>query len=772
MCSVGSGPVRSLVCRSVYFGQNQTLMNPWSGFRSADRPDTDILQRQTQLKQVTQNIKSGKLDIADLPEPMASPGELVIANAASLISAGTEKMVMGLAKKSLIGKARSRPDHARRVIQKMKTEGFFETIRQVRAKLGEPIPMGYSSAGVVVACGDGVQGYQVGDRVASNGPHAGVVAVPVNLCARIPDSVSYDHASFAVVGSIALQGVRLSKVTLGESVMVIGLGLVGQMTVMVLKAAGCRVLATDLDPGKCELALKLGADIAKPGLSASQVESLTGGVGADAVIITAATESNAPIELSADAVRRRGRVVLVGVVGLDIPRTPFYMKEAEFTVSCSYGPGRYDADYEQRGHDYPPGYVRWTEQRNIQAVLHMIAADQLNVEALISHRFTIDNATQAYDMVYGNTEPYLGIVLQYPETDPQEPARSISMSAAGKAKGDVGIGVVGAGNFARMTMVPAIQSCAGVAMRSICSHRGVTAKSLAEQFGFATVATDSGALLADDSVDAVFLLTRHDQHADQVLAAVKAGKHVFVEKPLAITGEQVLAIEAALAEKGDQAPLLMVGFNRRFSQAAVKVRAFFEKVEAPITVAFRFNAGEIPADSWVQHQTEGGGRIIGEACHAIDLATYLTGSEPVRVYAECIGGPNAPAITDDQSFITVRHANGSISSIAYLAGGDKAMPKERIEILGGGKMAIIDDFREVQLSSGGKLEKHKLTGKGHAEEVQAFVKAVKQGGAAPISWSELRSVSLASILAVRSLREGVPFVVPSAGLIDGDEVQG
>lgn len=715
------------------------------------------------MKQVTQNIKSGKLDLADLPEPLASPGELVIANAASLISAGTEKMVMGLAKKSLIGKARARPDHARRVLQKIKTDGLLETVRQVRAKLGEPLPMGYSSAGVVVACGDGVQGYQVGDRVASNGPHAGVVVVPVNLCARIPDDVSYDHASFAVVGSIALQGVRLSKVNLGETVMVIGLGLVGQVTVMILKAAGCRVLATDLDPGKCDLAMQLGADVSKPGLSASQVESLTGGIGADAVIITAATQSNAPIELSADAVRRRGRVVLVGVVGLDIPRTPFYMKEAEFTVSCSYGPGRYDANYELRGQDYPAGYVRWTEQRNIQAVLDMIASGRIDVEPLISHRFEIDNATQAYDMVYGNTEPYLGVVLQYPETDPQTQQRTITMSAAGKPAGQVGIGVVGAGNFARMTMVPAIQKCDGVALRSICSHRGVTAKSLAELAGFSTVATDTKALMSDESVDAVFLLTRHDQHADQVLASIKAGKHCFVEKPLALTCEQVLAIEDALVEAGDEAPLLMVGFNRRFSQAAVKARAHFAKVEAPLTVSFRFNAGDIPADTWVQHPEEGGGRIIGEACHAIDLAIYLIGSEVVRVYAHGIGGPNAPEITDDQCFITCQHGNGSVSNVAYLAGGDKAMTKERIEVLGGGKMAVIDDFRELTLASGGKIEKQKTSGKGHAEEVQAFIKAVKQGGDCPIKWSELRSVSLASILAVRSMREGVAIVVPNAG---------
>ncbi len=721
------------------------------------------------MKQVTQNVRSGKLGLVDLPEPMAGPGELLIANAASLISAGTEKSVMGLAKKSLIGKARSRPDHARRVLEKIRNEGLFETIRQVKAKLSEPLPMGYSSAGVVVACGDGVQGYQVGDRVASNGHHAGVVAVPVNLCGRIPDAVPYEHACFAIVGSIALQGVRLGRVSLGESALVIGLGLVGQLTVMILKAAGVRVIATDLDPGKCELALKLGADIAKPNMGASQVEALTGGHGADAVLITAATESNGPIELSADAVRKRGRVVLVGVTRIDIPRAPFFQKEAEFTVSCSYGPGRYDPDYEVRGHDYPLGFVRWTEQRNIQAVLDMMAVGQLDVEPLISHHFDIDDAEKAYDMVYGNTEPYLGVVLRYPETDPQQPERKITMNASPKPAGSVGIGVVGAGNFARVTMVPAIQQCQGASLRTIASARGVSAQSLGEQFGFAHVATDDNAVYADDAVDAVFVLTRPKSHASQSIAALKAGKHVMVEKPLGITIDEVMAVEDTLAELGDKAPILMVGFNRRFSQACRKVRSLFEKVEQPITVSFRFNAGHIPADSWIQHDQESGGRIISEACHAIDTAAYLVGSPPVRVYAECIGGPNAPKITDDQCFITLRHANGSVSSVGYLAGGDKAMPKERFEVLGGGRMAVIDDFREVELSAGGKIEKHKLVGKGHAEEVQAFLKAIREGGEAPISWPELRAVSLASILAVRSMREGVAFVVPDAGAPDLDE---
>lgn len=691
----------------------------------------------------------------ELPEPLALPGELLIANVASLISAGTEKSIMGLAKKSLIGKARSRPDHVRRVLEKVRNEGLFETLRQVRAKLDEPMSMGYSSAGVVLACGHGVSRYKVGDRVASNGPHAGVVTVPVNLCARIPEGVTYDHASFAVVGSIAMQGVRLSKVSLGESALVIGLGLVGQLAVMILKAAGVRVIATDLDPEKCALALKLGADVASSNLAVQQTRTFSNGYGLDAVLITAATESNAPIELAAAAIRQRGRVVLVGVTRIDIPRAPFYEKEAEFTVSCSYGPGRYDPEYEIEGRDYPLGFVRWTEQRNIQAILDLMATKKLDVEPLISHRFLIDKADKAYEMVFRNTEPYLGVLLQYPEVDEMKSVRTISMGALKNLKDGIGIGVIGAGNFARLTMLPAIQKCSNVSFHSIVSARGITAQNLGKQFGFSSVTTDESSMLNDQGVNSVFLLTRPNLHASQTIAALRAGKNVFVEKPLALTIHELEEIEQVLLEL-KKPPLLMVGYNRRFSPACRTVRAFFKEISEPLTLSFRFNAGSIPADSWVQKD---GGRIIGEACHAIDTAAYLIGSPVVRVYAESIGGPYAPEITDDQCFITTRHANGSISSIAYLAGGDRAMSKERIEVLGGGRMAIIDDFREVLLASNGKIKKQKTSGKGHQEEVQAFINAVRLNENAPIRWEELRAVSLASILAVRSLREGIPFEI-------------
>lgn len=694
----------------------------------------------------------------ELPEPLALPGELLIANVASLISAGTEKSIMGLAKKSLIGKARSRPDHVRRVLEKVRNEGLFETLRQVRAKLDEPMSMGYSSAGVVLACGHGVSGYKVGDRVASNGPHAGVVTVPVNLCAQIPEGVTYDHASFAVVGSIAMQGVRLSKVSLGESALVIGLGLVGQLAVMILKAAGVRVIATDLDPEKCALALKLGADVASSNLSVQQTKTFSNDYGVDAVLITAATESNAPIELAAAAIRQRGRVVLVGVTRIDIPRAPFYEKEAEFTVSCSYGPGRYDPEYEIEGRDYPLGFVRWTEQRNIQAVLDLMGSKKLDVEPLISHRFLIDQADKAYEMVFGNTERYLGILLQYPEVDVTKSVHTISMGTPTNTKDDIGIGVVGAGNFARLTMLPAIQKCRKIAFRTIVSARGITAQSLGKEFGFSSITTDESSMLNDQDIDSVFLLTRPNLHASQTIAALRAGKNVFVEKPLAISIQEIKEIEQSLLDL-KKPRILMVGFNRRFSKACCKVHDFFKDVTEPLTVSFRFNAGSIPVDSWVQNENVSGGRIIGEACHAIDTVTFLTGSPPVRVFAESIGGPSAPAITDDQCFITIRHANGSISSIAYLAGGDRSMPKERIEALGGGKMAVIDDFREVTLASGGKVRKYKTSGKGHVEEVKAFVDTLRSGENPPIEWKDLRSVSLASILAVQSIREGIPFEV-------------
>jgi predicted dehydrogenase/threonine dehydrogenase-like Zn-dependent dehydrogenase len=714
------------------------------------------------VQQLIQNVRSGELRVATVPEPMVRPGHVLIANACSVISAGTEKMVVELAKKSLLGKARERPDHVRRVLEKLRNEGFFNTVRQVLEKLDEPMTMGYSSAGVVLACGAGVQSFKPGERVASNGPHAGVVCVPKNLCARVPDAVPFDQAAFTVLGSIALQGVRLARVGLGDSVFVVGLGLIGQIAVALLRANGCRVFGTDLDAEKCRLAIRMGAEQAEPSLGASQVMELTRGLGADAVLLTASTKSDGPVALAGDAVRAKGRVVAVGAVGLNLPRRPYYFKEAEFVVSCSYGPGRYDPEYEERGHDYPTAHVRWTEQRNMQAVLDLMGAGRLDLSPLITHRFPIADAEAAYRLIETRSEPYVAMVLEYPTPEARPVDSRIELRAA-PGNGKVGIGCLGAGNFARMVLLPAIQKTGTLQPRILCSASGLTAVHSGQKLGFEAATADENELFRDAGVRAVFILTRHDQHARQVVKGLRAGKHVFVEKPLALTVEELEEIESALEAASDSKPLLMVGFNRRFSPAAVRVKEFFAAVHGPLTVSIRFNAGAIPADHWTQDEIVGGGRIIGEACHAIDLATFLTGSLPVRVFAESIGGPNAPTITDDQCFITLRHANGSVSNIAYLAGGDKAFPKERVEVLGGGRLAVIDDFGKITTSSGGKTKKVRSwqQNKGHREEVAAFAKALAEGGPCPISWRELYAVSLASILAVRSIREDVPLEIAS-----------
>ncbi len=712
------------------------------------------------MKQVIQNIRNGELSVNAVPAPAVVPGEVLIVNQSSLVSAGTEKMVMDLAKKSLLGKARERPDQVRRVLEKIRNEGLMNTIQQVRRKLDEPMTMGYSSAGVVVACGANVQHFKPGDRVASNGPHAEVVSVPVNLCAGVPDNVTFDHAGFAVLGSIALQGIRLSRCHLGETVFVIGLGLVGQLTVALAAAAGFQVIGTDLDAARCELAMKMGAKFAEPGLSAASIEQMTGGLGADAVVITASTKSNGPIEIAADCVRQKGRVVLVGVVGLELDRRPFYFKEAEFVVSCSYGPGRYDPSYEEKGQDYPAAYVRWTEQRNIHAVLELMGNGRLNVEPLISHRFSIEAAPDAYELINSGSEPFLGVVLQYPEVEStrlRAPEQVVALRPRSPETEKVRVGVLGAGNFARMVMLPAIRKCPEFQQVAICTAKGVTGTHEAETSDFERSTTDEDEIFADDSINTIFSLTRHDQHAGHVVRAVQCRKNIFVEKPLCLNYDELSLIDQAVQNAGDDCPLVMTGFNRRFAPATSMVRDFFSGTSEPLTVAIRFNAGDLPPDHWTQDEAVGGGRIIGEACHAIDLATYLTGSLPIRVFAESVDIPHPGSISDDQCFITLRHANGSISSIGYLAGGDKGFPKERIEVFGAGRVGVIDDFARVQLSQGGRLRTESMKqDKGHQSEVAAFARAIVSGGQGPIAWSEIRAVSAAAIGAVLSLREGTP----------------
>jgi len=724
---------------------------------------------QIDMKQVIQDIRRGGLSVETTPVPQAEPGRVLIANRYSIISVGTEKMARSLAQKSLLGKARERPDHVRRVLEKVRNEGLLSTFRQVREKLDEPMSMGYCSAGVVIACGSGVSKFKPGDLVASNGSHAEVVSVPEHLCASVPEQANLEHAAFAVLGAVALQGVRLSKLALGETAFIIGLGLVGQITVALLKAAGVRVIGTDLDPARCELATRMGADIAQAGLRASDVASLTGELGADAVMVTASTSSDGPVKLAGEAVRQKGRVVAVGAIGMNLERRAFYFKEAEFVVSCSYGPGRYDPRYEEGGQDYPAAYVRWTEQRNMQAILDLMATGKLDLAPLITHRFPIEEATKAYELIETGREPTIGVVLRYSETtSAANYATSIDLPTRRKTESESGavrIGCLGAGNFARMVLLPKLCAMDTVRPAAICSAGGQSALHVAKKLDFATATSDETEVIHREDVDAVFVVTRHNDHARQVTESIQARKHVFVEKPLCLAIEELESIESELLSAGSDAPLVMVGFNRRFSPAALAVRKFFDGCHAPQTVSIRFNAGAIPTDHWTQDPHIGGGRIIGEACHAIDLATYLTGSPVTRVFAESIGGPFSPAVTDDQCYITLRHANGSVSNVAYLAGGDKALPKERIEMFGDGKVAVIEDFRLATGWRGGKRKRlwKGSQDKGHQAELHEFVRAIREGQASPIPWADLRATSLAAILAVQSLREGVPLEIPVLG---------
>ncbi len=709
------------------------------------------------MRQVVQSVRSGETMVRELPDPVAAPGALVIANVASVISAGTERYVVELARKSLIGKARERPDHVRRILQKLKEEGFFSTFQQVMAKLDEPMPLGYSSAGVVLECGRGVQHFKPGDWIATAGPHAGVISIGKNLCARVPEGVSFEQAAYTSLAAIALEGVRLAKVTLGERVLVIGLGVIGQISVALLKAQGCQVFGLDLDPNRLALAAQFGSDQTATGTPLDEVRAFSDGFGVDAAIITASTKSNQPIEFAAEACRPKGRIVLVGVAGLNLPRPPFFAKELEFTVSSSLGPGRGDPTYEEKGQDYPIGHSRWTAQRNMQAALELMAAGKLPVERLTTHRFPIDRAAEAYELVTGQREPSLGILLQYPPASPIR-TRRVPLSATPAPDGKLGISFIGAGNFARLVLLPVLQGEPGVAWRGVCTAKGMNAEDSSSKHGFSFATTDAKEIWADRATAAVFVATRHNLHAELITAALRAGKHVFVEKPLCIRADELSSIEQCVLALGDRCPLLTVGFNRRFAPATARLRDFFAGI-APLTLSYRFASGALPADHWTQDEDVGGGRIVGEACHAIDTCVALSGSIPSRVYAESVGEIAPNETSDDRVLITLRHANGSVSSISYQTGGDPTFPPERIELMGGGRCAVLESWGSVQLWSGSHA--HRWRGpkdRGHRSELRQFLNACRSGGSWPIPWEQLYGVAEVSLLAVQSLREGVPQV--------------
>lgn len=711
------------------------------------------------MKQVVQDVRSGRVHVDLLPEAI-SRGQVLVSVHASTISSGTERYVLELGSKSLLGKARSRPDQVRRVLEKVRQEGLRVAVSQARAKLADPMPLGYSAAGVVLETGHRVSGFKPGDRVAAAGPHAGIVAVSHNLCARIPDEVPFEAAAYTSIGAIALQGVRLSRATLGERVLVIGLGLIGQITVCVLKAQGCIVFGVDLDPDKLKVARSLGCDETAIGQPQDAVMRFSDGYGVDAVLIAAATSSNGPVEFAAEVCRPKARIVLIGVSGLELPRAPFFAKELEFTVSSSLGAGRGDPVYEERGVDYPIGHARWTAKRNMETVLQLMADGRLPVEKLTTHRFDVDDAPSAYEHVLRPKGFTLGIVLRYPERKAE--VRRVPTSVAGTGTPTAaGVSVIGAGNFARLVLLPAVRASGGVSLRGICSSGGLTATQAGKEHGFAFASADAEEVLRDGETSAVMIATRHDLHADLTIRALQAGKHVFVEKPLAHTEEELERLIEALSVLGPAAPFLMVGYNRRFAPGLVRSARHFE-TGAPRTVSYRFVAGPVPMSSWVQDPDQGGGRIVGETCHAIDACIALTGSLPVRVFAESVVTRDSRETSDDQVAITMRHADGSLSSIVYHAAGDAAGPRERFEVFGGGRTAVLDGWNEGELWAGHRRVRFKgKRDKGHNAEVAAFFEAVRKGGPSPIPLDQLIAGARASFAAVRSLRSGEAITLDS-----------
>ena len=716
------------------------------------------------MKQVLQNRKTGRPFVGEVPVPALQRGRVLVRTVASLISAGTERAAVELVSKGLVQEARQRPDLVKAVVAKVKNEGLLNTFASVRDKMAASQALGYSAAGIVAAVAEDVDEFQVGDRVACAGvgfaSHAEVLSVPKNLCVHLPEGVSFEWGAYGTLGAIALQGVRLAEPTLGESVVVIGLGLVGQLTVQLLKANGCRVFGLDLDQSRVALALELAAD--KAAISdddaAKEIEAWTGGYGADAVLITAATDSNQPVELAARVSRLKGRVIVVGMTGMDIPRAPFFSRELKLVISMSYGPGRYDVNYEERGLDYPLPYVRWTEKRNIDSFLQLVGDKRVNVERLTTHRFPIAEADRAYQLISGDVrEPYLGVVLNY---DPDaELVRRVSLTAtpARKAEKSIVLGVIGAGGYVPAMLLPHFKS-EGVEFRSIATASGVSAHDVGKRFGFAYAVSNAEEVLNDMDVNLVVVGTRHDLHAELARKTLERDKHAFVEKPLALNDEQ---LESVLEVAASSKAKLMVGFNRRFSPLARRAKQFFAGRETPLSILYRVNAGRVAKEHWIQDAQEGGGRIVGEVCHFVDLMQFLIGAPPVSVFAEAVSAKSSKIVDADSVFITLRFADGSNGSVAYLSEGDKGLAKERVEIFGAGRTFVLDDFRRATLYKDGREEQVTLKAqdKGQQAQVHDICASVIAGGAAPISLDELAATSRATFRALDSLRERRPFEI-------------
>jgi predicted dehydrogenase/threonine dehydrogenase-like Zn-dependent dehydrogenase len=739
------------------------------------------------MKQVLQHAQSGEITVEEVPAPQLLPGCVLVRIAASVVSAGTERASAEFARKSLLQKARSRPDLVREVISKVQRDGIFAAVQAVRSRLDQPQSPGYSSAGTVIEVGEGVTDLQPGDRVACAGAgfavHAEIACVPRLLVARIPardrlpdGEVSLDEAAFATLGAVALHGIRTADAKLGDLVAVIGLGLVGQLTVQLLKAAGCNVLGMDVDASRADLAREMGADAAESSAEAFRdlCSERSKGLGVDSVLITAETSSSDPVNLAGAIARDRAIVVAVGTVGIDIDRKTYYEKELDFRVSRSYGPGRYDSAYEQKGRDYPIGYVRWTETRNMEAFLRMLADGKLNLRALITHRFSVEHAQGAYDLITGRSrQPFLGVVIQYAQTGDVSRTLTLVSNDAGSAKrstrpaANPAVGILGAGSFASTTLIPAIKASSNTSLISVCAANGSHAQHAARKFGFKTCMTSDDELIRDPQVNTVVVATRHHLHAAQVQSALAAGKNVFCEKPLCLSEEELRSITRTYqgiphAER----PVLMVGFNRRFAVMTARMKSFFAPVSEPLALHYRINAGYLPPDHWVNDREQGGGRILGEACHFIDLLMYLARSRVVEVEARSIG--SSPRYSGDNVIISLRFENGSEGTVSYLANGDRSFSKERIEIFGGGCTAVLEDFRRLDLVRDGKkqtFQSRLKQDKGHRAEWIAFAEAIEGHGDSPISFSDIVCSTLATLRADASCKTGKRLAVDSVELL-------
>lgn len=711
------------------------------------------------MKQILQDMANGGSNLVVAPTPTASRGSLLIDTSISLISAGTERMLVDFGKASLLDKARQQPDKVKMVLEKVQTDGLMTTMEAVQSKLAQPLPLGYCNVGVVNQVGAGVAGFQEGDRVVSNGPHADVVRVSKNLCALIPDNVSDEEASFTVVASIGLQGIRLAEPTLGEAFVVTGVGLIGLLTVQLLRAQGCRVLAIDFDDAKLELAKQFGAEVCNPGRGEDPVATgmaFSRGKGVDGVIITASTKSNDPVTQAARMSRKRGRIILVGVTGLELNRADFYEKELTFQVSCSYGPGRYDPTYEDNGHDYPYAFVRWTEQRNFEAILDMMASGQVNVKPLITHRFKFEDAPQAYDLLTSDKSA-LGILLQYQSETSTRHRSTVELNPEAKFEASKPVvGFVGAGNYASRMLIPAFKA-GGAQLHTIATSGGINGVTHGEKAGFAKTTTDTQAMINDPEINTVAIVTRHNSHAKFVTDALNAGKNVFVEKPLAITFEELAEVEATYYSKASQAvaPKLMVGFNRRFSPQIQKMKQLLASVNEPKTFMMTMNAGAIPADHWTQDSQVGGGRIIGEACHFIDLMRYLAGAEIVSVQCRRMGDVDGVDVTDDKAAIILGFADGSFGTIHYLANGAASFPKERVEVFAAGRVLQLDNFRKLKAYGWPGFKKMNLwkQDKGQTPCAAAFIDSIENGKESPIPPRELFEVAKVTIQIAEELRK-------------------